>query len=284
MSKAIIYGNGKSRLGFDINKKYKDIITWGCNKIHHEGKVDNLVAVDYLAQQEVYQSGYAKNNKCWFLDWNKLPKEFIDKPVFGSRHLELLKLGFLEDEIFETEKGNRTRCVVQGKNPKTAVQKYNSLLIDKTNIMKSKKLLMSDDEARQLRHKCMRNTGLYITWLDKVDLVNNIEEFTGHSAGNTAMYLAAKQGVDEIFLLGFDLSTINQPHSNVYLLEDYKLGFDSTTWQNQMKTVMRKFKDVKFTWVSPMLETESFEGIDNLKFTTSEKFEEYLSCHHYMGH
>jgi len=52
MSKAIIYGNGKSRLGFDINKKYKDIITWGCNKIHHEGKVDNLVAVDYLAQQE----------------------------------------------------------------------------------------------------------------------------------------------------------------------------------------------------------------------------------------
>ena len=185
MSKAIIYGNGKSRLGFDINKKYKDIITWGCNKIHHEGRVDNLVAVDYLAQQEIYQSGYAKNNKCWFLDWNKLPKEFIDKPAFGSRHLELLKLGFLEDEIF---------------------------------------------------------------------------------------------------LLGFDLSTINQPHSNVYLLEDYKLGFDSTTWQNQMKTVMRKFKDVQFTWVSPMLETENFQGIDNLKFTTSEKFEEYLSCHHYMGH
>ena len=51
MSKAIIYGNGKSRLGFNVGKKYKDIITWGCNKIHHEGKVDNLVAVDYIAQQ-----------------------------------------------------------------------------------------------------------------------------------------------------------------------------------------------------------------------------------------
>ena len=103
MSKAIIYGNGKSRLGFNVGKKYKDIITWGCNKIHHEGKVDNLVAVDYIAQQEVYQSGYAKENICWFLDWNKLPKQFIDKPAFGSRHLELLKLGFLEDEIFETK-------------------------------------------------------------------------------------------------------------------------------------------------------------------------------------
>lgn len=274
MSKAIIYGNGKSRLGFNVGKKYKDIITWGCNKIHHEGKVDNLVAVDYIAQQEVYQSGYAKENICWFLDWNKLPKQFIDKPAFGSRHLELLKLGFLEDEIFETEKGNRTRCVVQGKNPKTATQKYNNLRTDE----------MSADEDRQLRHKCMRNTGLYITWLDKSDLVNNIEDFKGNSAGSTAMHLACQQGVDEIFLLGFDLSTIDKPLSNVYLWKDYHIGFDSTTWQNQMKTVMRKFKNVKFTWVSPVLHADNFQGIDNLKFTTSEKFEEYLSCHHYMGH
>jgi len=274
MSKVIIYGNGKSRLGFNVDKKYKDITTWGCNKIHHEGTVDNLVAVDYIAQQEVYQSGYAKENVCWFLDWNKLPKQFINKPAFGSRHLELLKLGFLEDEIFETEKGSRTRCVVQGKNPKTATQKYNNLRTDE----------MSADEDRQLRHKCMRNTGLYITWLDKSDLVNNIEDFKGNSAGSTAMHLACQQGVDEIFLLGFDLSTIDKPLSNVYLWKDYHIGFDSTTWQNQMKTVMRKFKNVKFTWVSPVLHADNFQGIDNLKFTTSEKFEEYLSCHHYMGH
>ena len=274
MSKAIIYGNGKSRLGFDINKKYNDIVTWGCNKIHHEGKVDNLVAVDYIAQQEVYQSGYAKENKCWFLDWNELPKKFIDKPAFGSRHLELLKLGFLEDEIFETEKGNRKWCVVQGKNPKTAVQKYNNLRTDE----------MSADEDKQLRHKCMRNTGLYITWLDNNDKVKDIKNFKGNSAGSTAMHLAAEQGVDEIFLLGFDLSTIDKPLSNVYLWKDYQIGFDSTTWQNQMKTVMRKFKNVQFTWVSPMLETQNFQGIDNLKFVTSERFEEYLLCHHYLGH
>ena len=274
MSKAIIYGNGKSRLGFDINKSYRDIVTWGCNKIHHEGKVDNLVAVDYVAQQEVYQSGYAKENKCWFLDWNELPKEFIDKPAFGSRHLELLKLGFNEDEIFETEKGNKKWCVVQGKNPKTAVQKYHNLLTNK----------MSGDEEKQLRHKCMRNTGLYITWLDDKDKVYDIEDFKGNSAGSTAMYLASEQGADEVFLLGFDLSTIDKPLSNLYLWKDYQIGFNSTTWQNQMKTVMRKFKNVKFTWVSPMLETDNFQGIDNLKFATSEQFKEYISCHHYQGH
>ena len=274
MTKAIIYGNGKSRLGFDINKSYEDIDTWGCNKIHHEGIVDNLVAVDYVAQQEVYQSGYAKENKCWFLDWNELPKEFIDKPAFGSRHLELLKLGFNEDEIFETERGSKKWCVVQGKNPKTAVQKYHHLLTNK----------MSGDEEKQLRHKCMRNTGLYITWLDDKDKVYDIEDFKGNGAGSTAMYLASEQGADEVFLLGFDLSTIDKPLSNLYLWKDYQIGFNSTTWQNQMKTVMRKFKNVKFTWVSPMLETDNFQGIDNLKFATSEQFKEYISCHHYQGH
>ena len=144
--------------------------------------------------------------------------------------------------------------MVQGKNPKTATQKYNNLRTDE----------MSADEDKQLRHKCMRNTGLYITWLDKSDLVLNIDEFTGHSAGSTAMYLAAKLGVDEIFLLGFDLSTIDKPLSNVYLWKDYHIGFDSTTWQNQMKTVMRKFKNVKFTWVSPML---YFAGLKGAKYS-----------------
>ena len=274
MTKAIIYGNGESRLGFDINKKYRDITTWGCNKIHHEGKVDNLVAVDYIAQQEVYNSGYAKDNTCWFLDWNELPKNFIDKPEFGSRHLELLKLGFNEDEIFETEKTGKKRCVVQGKNPRTAKQKF-------TNSYEAK---MTQDEVQQIRHKCMRNTGLYITWLNNNDKVNNIESFKGNGAGSTSMYLAAEQGVDEIFLLGFDLSTIDKPLSNIYLIEEYKQGFDSTTWQNQMRIVMRKFKNVKFTWVSPVSHVDNFEGINNLKFVTSEQFKEYLSCHHYQGH
>ena len=266
MHNVLVYGNGKSRLEFDVTRQFKNIITWGCNKIHHETKVDNLVAVDYLAQQEIYESGYAKENTCWFLDWNILPKEFTDKPVFGSRHLELLKLGFIEDEIFETDKGSRTRCVVQGKNPKTAVQKYGNLLTTE----------MSEDEDKQLRHKCMRNAGLYITWLDSKDKVKNIKEFKGKSSGNTAIYLACTQGAKNVYMLGFDLSTENKPHSNVYQLEDYKNGFDSTTWQNQMKTVMRQFKQVKFYWVSPQEHKSNFSGIDNLEFVTMKNLNKWI--------
>ena len=68
---AIVYGNGKSRLEWDLSKKFKDTTTWGCNRIYEEGvELDNLVCVDYIRQHEVYKSGYAFTNKCWFLDWH----------------------------------------------------------------------------------------------------------------------------------------------------------------------------------------------------------------------
>ena len=75
MVKHIVYGNGESR------PKDKIIggewtTTWGCNAIYRDIAVDNLVSVDYPMQQEIYESGYAMNNKCWFSDWELLPAEF----------------------------------------------------------------------------------------------------------------------------------------------------------------------------------------------------------------
>ena len=70
--KHIVYGNGESR------PKDKIIggewtTTWGCNAIYRDIAVDNLVSVDYPMQQEIYESGYAMNNKCWFSDCELLP-------------------------------------------------------------------------------------------------------------------------------------------------------------------------------------------------------------------
>ena len=74
--RTIVYGNGKSRLKWNLNEKLdNDIITWGCNRIFNDVTVvDNLVAVDYHVQHLIYESGYALNNKCWFADWNILPQ------------------------------------------------------------------------------------------------------------------------------------------------------------------------------------------------------------------
>jgi hypothetical protein len=104
MSKVIVYGNGKSRLKYD-DTIFDNVITWGCNAIYRDMKVDNLVSVDYGAQHEIYTSGYAKENNCWFLDWNILPREFT---IMGST-FNLKFKNFYENE--PTENG----CVINGK-------------------------------------------------------------------------------------------------------------------------------------------------------------------------
>ena len=74
--KHIVYGNGESRpkdkiIGGEVWNN--SVITWGCNAIYRDFTVDNLVSVDYNMQQEIYESGYAIRNKCWFSDWNSVP-------------------------------------------------------------------------------------------------------------------------------------------------------------------------------------------------------------------
>ena len=64
--RTIVYGNGKSRQKWNVNEKLDDVVTWGCNRIFNDAKVDNLVAMDCHIQHMVYASGYAKENKCWF--------------------------------------------------------------------------------------------------------------------------------------------------------------------------------------------------------------------------
>ena len=75
MSRVIVYGNGKSRQKWNVNKKLDDVVTWGCNRIFNDIKVDHLVAMDYHIQHLIHESGYAKNNKCWFKSWNVIDED-----------------------------------------------------------------------------------------------------------------------------------------------------------------------------------------------------------------
>ena len=87
MSKVIVYGNGKSRSKYhDLSMTFDDVITWGCNAIYRDVKVDHLVSVDYGMQHEIYTSGYAKENSCWFLDWNIIPPEFSGLDTIKNQH------------------------------------------------------------------------------------------------------------------------------------------------------------------------------------------------------
>ena len=198
MNKHLVYGNGESRLPLKFSAS-SGFITWGCNAIYRDMVVDNLVAIDYGIQQEIYQSGYPLKNKCWFAQWEVLPN-------FDPDHI---KSDF--ENIFETPKGNRINCVVQGRP----------------------------------------EDGLYITWIAEEDMVEDIDFPKKWSAGNTALHLACQSGAEEVYMCGFDGNSNSKPLNNIYkgsknYLPEDSCGFDTTDWDNQFKQVKLDFPKVKF--------------------------------------
>jgi len=102
-----------------------------------------------------------------------------------------------------------------------------------------------------------KDVGVWITYIAEDDNINTIDFPVGWSAGNTALHLACQQGASEIYILGFDLSSYDEPLNNIYKGTDNYLssdakGFNSTNWINQMQTVFTEFRDIKFYWIDPV--------------------------------
>ena len=227
----IIYGNGKSRQKWNVNQKLDNVITWGCNRIYNDVKVDNLVSVDYAMQHEIYKSGYAHKNKCLFSNWSILPSSF------DVGHLKNSGLN-----VIENDNTNKNGFVVNGKH----TEPYK---------------------------------GLYITWVDDEDMVEDIDFPREWSTGTTAVHLACQQGIKEIYLMGFDLS--ENPLNNVY--EDYQKTlkvhkgikdsdphfYHRSDWEREIKTIFNEFREVDFIWIEPHERAMKF-NYNNLTYDTYE--------------
>ena len=256
--KTLIYGNGESRKDWDITKSYKGFETWGCNAIYRDCTVDTLIAIDYGIQQEIYKSGYANKNECRFADWS----------ILEDFDVEFLKMSYKPQYIFETEKGNRTSCVVQGKEVESAERNYQEMM---------KEFPKLDNE--DLKRKCYNNVGLYITWIEDEDKVYDIDYPRAWCAGATAIHLACQDDADEIYMLGFDLTSYNEPINNLYKGTDNYLsteskGFNPINWIKQLNTVFDEFIDTKFYWVENR-DTRSpkmlKKNVENISYKTLDK-------------
>ena len=169
----LVYGNGESRKVWDTTKSYTGFTTWGCNAAYRDCKVDNLVAIDYAMQQEIYKSGYAYTHDCHFADWATL--EGFDP--------EFMKANYPPEYIFETPKRNqgsgygwydRTNCVVQGKDLETAEKRVMRLVAERERIGAVN--LLAEDEYTKLREK------VNDTIKDKNEIQESIEKL--HDAIN----------------------------------------------------------------------------------------------------
>ena len=61
---AYIIGNGTSRQGLDLSILDGDI--WGCNALYRDYSPDYLTIIDVSIMGECCETGYPKNNKCYF--------------------------------------------------------------------------------------------------------------------------------------------------------------------------------------------------------------------------
>jgi hypothetical protein len=127
-----------------------------------------------------------------------------------------------------------------------------------------------------IEKKFSKDVGIWITYVGDNDPIKNIDFPRGWAAGTTALHLACQQGAEEVYMLGFDLSTQNESLNNIYKGTGYYLpadakGFNPQNWINQMLAVFREFKDTQFYWVDAVHNIgSSTDNIDIRYLTKSE--------------
>jgi hypothetical protein len=236
MHRVFVLGNGESRKNVDLEalRQYGKI--YGCNAIYRDFTPDALVCVDAGIMHEVYSSGYALENKCYFRTWSKLP-EFIYPTMIESQFFDGWDNGFL----VENEKGNRKEFVFNGTDPNQLARLYEHIIQERPDADKS------DIKLKLGSH------GQWVTWVDGEDKINLIpEEYGGWSAGPIAVRIALEEeNPDEVYLIGFDLGSSTELINNIYKgttnynPSDAKVT-PSVNWINQHKQNFEAFPDVKF--------------------------------------
>ena len=250
-----------------------EIITWGCNAIYRDGPhcVDNLVAMDYAMQQEIYDSGWCNEDPDYlgihnvhFGNWSVVPSDVADA----------MFMGFDIPEAFIHKSKDRTSvCVIGGKDPVTLSEKIEATIQQ-----------FPDLDMNDLKLKMEKDVGVWITYVNEIrDVVISVEGHVGYSTGNTALSLACQSGAEEVYILGFDLSAYNKPLNNLYKGTDNYLpvsakGFNPVNWIGQMSEVFDKYKSVIFYWVDcQMSGGQSWHGSSikdyhsNVRFLTKDE-------------
>ena len=267
MTKVFVLGNGESRKSFNLDILKKQAPIYGCNALYRDFAPDTLVCVDGGMQHEVYTSGYALENKCYFRTWSKLPADayymMIDQTTFAG-----------DGYTIQNEKNGKTNFVLNGTDPNQMRQMYEYHInkgTDKVTI----------DELLSKHHR-------WITWTEENDSVYIIpEEYGGWSAGPIAVRLALEEeNPDEVYLIGFDMGSQNGLINNVYRGTDNYLSNDAAVtpavnWINQHANNFKDYPNVTFYKVNPApLGTddicqfiEEWKDYDNLQYIEADNLQ-----------
>ena len=255
--KVFVLGNGESRKTIDLDALKTEGRVYGCNAIYRDCVVDSLVSVDGGMMHEIYSSGYALENQCYFRGWNRLP-DFLYRDMVNLEDY----LDWPDGVLIENERGSKKEFVMNGTDPRQMQVLYDHY-----------KSMGSDDktiEALLSKHH------QWITWVEKTDKVESIPvNFEGWSAGPIAVRIALdKEAPSEVYLLGFDLTSVDGKINNVYKGTDNYLAEDCvatphTNWVKQHADNFRDFPHVKFYKVNSEelnFEVSEWSEFENVKY------------------
>jgi hypothetical protein len=278
-SKVFVLGNGESRKGLDLEVLSEHGRIYGCNGLYRDFPVDGIVCVDGGMMHEVYDSGYALTNNCYFRSWSKLPQDIYPMMVDMS-----FFEGWGKGLVTENEKGDKTQFVLNGTDPNQMRRLFDHIVAAK------KERGEEYDELEILQ--MMGNHQQWITWCEDEDQVELIdEEYSGWSAGPIAVRIAIdKHSPSVVYLLGFDLNSNNGLVNNVYKGTSNYVPKDSkeTTSANWIKQHIQNFKafpEVTFYKVNPNPLTdddrvssrvEEWDEFDNVKYITIDEMKKAL--------
>lgn len=218
---AVVLGNGRSRLKFDLDEIKKHAFTVGCNAIYRDWSPDVLVATDVEISAEVVKSGYTKENVCYFRHWS------MRVPL---THKDLVLSSFKKDDtVFVDYSDNQEEVVITG-------------------------LSCIDSECNALPYSVVYAVGVPAG--DKSKDLNTIEcdmpnketlEFVGPNAVDAACHL----GYRRVVMLGFDLFTQTKTNNvysgtNLYRKTDEDENEKMPQSASEMVRVFRENPDVEF--------------------------------------
>jgi len=242
-------GNGESRKHLDLETLRPHGKIYGCNALYRDFTPDVITAVDMGIMHEIYNSGYAQDNKCVFRDWNTMPGEMYEQLLYAGQNYSDQDYDLIKKEnvINTNEKGDRKEFVLHGSNLAGIVE-----------IMKKNKTR----EEKKVNHSLIN-----VSWVTSDDKVRAVQDYMidlagktrdrGWAAGATSGYFAVQDNSpDEVFLIGHDLESHNGKLNNVYkdtkhygLKEAHKTP--SENWINQWLELVKEHQNITFYKVNP---------------------------------
>ena len=266
--RVFIIGNGESRIGFDLEelKDYGKI--YGCNLLYEEFTPDVLIAIDERIMHPCYWSGYPRDNVCWFREWSPMPGEAYEALTDSSMISSDPNLD-MKDYLYTNSRNDSTEFVLHGTD-KTAADELEKHVREQD----------TDNVVDEPTYELVFKAGLYTTWLntngDKVRDIGEgsfpteyhttkanlfrqfnlqggreIQGALGMKAGPTAQLIASlEEEPTEIYLIGFDLYSLNDKVNNVYkgksgYMADTGMEVPAEDFVIQHRDVFSLFPDIK---------------------------------------